>query len=104
MYVQFTSCVYLDAYMMCVSQQVNVRQLVEAEILTCIEQLQHSAAFYIETCYVQVNPFQSSSTFQIEPVICCKEKNVWFLFEIQNWSEIQDIAVKSFSDLYISYF
>ena len=56
--------------MMCVSQQVNVRQLVEAEILTCIEQLQHSAAFYIETCYVQVNPFQSSSTFQIEPVIC----------------------------------
>ena len=52
--------------MMCVSQQVNVRQLVEAEILTCIEQLQHSAAFYIETCYVQVNPFQSSSAFQIE--------------------------------------
>ena len=35
-------------------------------MLTCIEQLQHSVESYIETCYVQVNPFQSSSAFQIE--------------------------------------
>ena len=35
-------------------------------MLTCIEQLQHSVASYIETCYVQVNPFQSSFAFQIE--------------------------------------
>ena len=77
MYVPFMSCVYLDAYMMCVSQQVNVRQLVEAEILTCIEQLQHSVASYIETCYVQVNPFQTSSAFQIETshlFTCAKKK------------------------------
>ena len=35
-------------------------------MLTCIEQLQDSVESYIETCYVQVNPFQSSSAFQIE--------------------------------------
>ena len=92
------SCVYLDAYMMCVSQQVNVRQLVEAEILTCIEQLQHSVASYIETCYVQVNPFQTSSAFQIETshlFTCAKKKtekekkNIdWFVFEMEKWIEI----------------
>ena len=98
--------------MMCVSQQVNVRQLVEAEILTCIEQLQHSALFYIETCYVQVNPFQSSSAFQIETSHLFssvkkkeKKKNIdWFPFEMENWIEIQDVPVKLFSALYISYF
>ena len=46
-------------------------------MLTCIEQLQHSVASYIETCYVQVNPFQSSSAFEIETshlFSCAKSK------------------------------
>ena len=58
-------------------QHINVRQLIEAEILICIEKLQHSVASYIETCYVQVNPFQTSSAFQIETshlFTCAKKK------------------------------
>ena len=81
-------------------------------MLTCIEQLQHSVASYIETCYVQVNPFQSSSAFQIETSHLFssvkknkKEKKIdWFPFEMENWIEIQDVPVKLFSALYISYF
>ena len=88
---------------------INVRQLVEAEILTCNEQLQHSVAFCIETCYVQVNPFHSSSAFQIETSdLFSRAKksthNDWFLCEMEKWIEIHDIHVKLSSTLYISYF
>ena len=66
-------------------------------MLTCIEKLQHSVASYIETCYVQVNQFQSSFAFQIDTshlFSCAKKqkkekKNIdWFLFEMENWIEI----------------
>ena len=57
-------------------------------------------ASYIETCYVQVNPFQTSSAFQIETshlFTCAKKKkkkrkrkknNDWFVFEMEKWIEI----------------
>ena len=48
------------------SHEVNGRPLVEVEILICIAQIQPSVAFYLETRYIQVNLFHSSSTFQIE--------------------------------------
>lgn len=65
--------------------------------MTCIEQLQYSVASYIDTCYVQVNPFQTSSAFQIETshlFTCAKKRKKekksidWFVFEMEKWIEI----------------